>query len=226
MTDSSNIGASILDAYGIDRKQADEKPRNKMGQDEFFKLMVTQLQNQDPLNPADSNEFFGQVAQFSTVSGIQDMQKSFETLAASLQSSQALQASTLVGREVLISGSNASLAAGSAFTGAVDLPQSTGELRLNFFDAAGQVVRQVSLGAQQSGILPFSWDGLMDNGEYAPPGIYRVGANLTVDGNNFAADTLISSRVDSVTLGRGNTSMQLNLSDGGSVGLGQVKRIL
>ncbi len=226
MTDPNTINPSILDAYGINQKHQAQKPRNQLGQEAFFKLMVAQMQHQDPLNPAEGNEFFGQVAQFSTVSGIQEMQKSFEQMAVSLQSSQALQASTLVGREVLTLDSVGSLGTDGALSGAIDLPQSVTDLTLNFYNTAGQLVRQLSQGTQQAGLVPFSWDGTMDNGERAPAGTYRVGASLVVDGNTYAADTLIANRVDSVTLGGGNAGMQLNLSSGGSVNLGQVKRIL
>ncbi len=226
MTDSSSITSSILDIYGVDQTQQDEASRNEMGQEEFFELMVTQLQNQDPLNPADSNEFFSQVAQFSTVTGIQDMQASFEQMAETLQSSQALQASTLVGRDVLISGSDGLLATDGELSGAVDLAESTTDLALNFYDSTGQLVRQLSLGSQQSGLVEFTWDGLDDNGERALAGAYSVGASIVVDGSTYAADTLIANRVDSVTLGGGAAGMQLNLSTGGSVDLSQVKQIL
>lgn len=76
--------------------------RKELGQDEFFELIITQLQNQDSFKPMERGDFLGQIAQFSTVNGISDLQQSFATLATSLQPSQALQASTMVGREVVV----------------------------------------------------------------------------------------------------------------------------
>ena len=88
-------------ALSSDRLKTEPKDKS-LGQDEFLELMMTQLQNQDPLNPAESGEFLSQIAQFGTVNGITELQQSFSTLASSLQSNQALQASTMVGRSVLV----------------------------------------------------------------------------------------------------------------------------
>ena len=200
--------------------------RNKLGQEQFFELMVAQLQNQDPLKPLESNEFLSQVAQFSAVSGIEDMRSSMAELAASMQSNQALQASMLVGREVLVPGNVATLIPGESYSGVVDLGVSSPQVNLDVFDSAGQLVRQISLGAHEAGPVRFSWDGLTDSGQAAPAGIYSVRANAMVDGQNEAMGTFIQTRVDSVTLGSQPSGLILNLKDIGPVSFNDVRELL
>jgi len=86
--------------------------RGDLGLNDFFKLMVTQLKNQDPMKPLENGEFLSQIAQFGTVSGIDKLNKTFEGLAANLTSGQAIQAGNLIGREVLVPGGVAALAPG------------------------------------------------------------------------------------------------------------------
>ena len=227
MTNPGDISNnSFLKGADINAKKETDKPRNEMGQKEFFDLMVAQLKAQDPLNPMDSNQFLGQVAQFSSVTGIQDMSKSFEALSASLQSSQALQASTLVGRSVLVPGGSGAHSEQAALRGAVDLPQASPAVSLSITDAVGRTVRQMDLGAREAGLVNFTWDGLTDAGEQAPPGTYGVRAAFDAGGETQAAETLVVSHVDSVTLGKGGTEPQLNLADRDPVTLGTVRQIL
>jgi len=226
MTKTTDLSASGYAGLGLSARTETTRGRTELGQTEFFELMVAQLKNQDPLKPLDSNEFLGQVAQFTTVRGIQDMQKSFADLAATLGSSQALQASTLVGREVLVPGSDGYLAATGALAGTVQLPESTRGLTVTVYDASGQVVRQIGLGAQAAGEIEFSWDGITAAGKRATPGLYSVSATVDVEGEKLVAETAVLARVESVTLGRGGSEMQLNLAGLGSVGLGGVRQIL
>src|SRR3569623_2873173 len=118
-----------------------------LSQTDFLKLMTSQLQNQDPLKPLDNSEFVSQMAQFSTVSGIQALQNSFSTLATSLSPGQALQAASLVGHTVLTPSTTASLSAGGTMSLGVDAPAS-GDVIVNVTDASGQLVRRIDLGTQ------------------------------------------------------------------------------
>jgi flagellar basal-body rod modification protein FlgD len=223
MTTSSDVGLSGFGALGLEARPEPERGRTELGQREFFELMVAQLKHQDPLKPLDSNEFLGQVAQFTAVRGIQDMQRSFADLATALGSSQALQASTLVGRQVLVPGSDGYLDTTGGVAGAVRLPESTGALKLTVLDENGRVVRQMGLGARPAGATEFAWDGITDAGQRAAPGVYSIAATVDVDGHKLAAETSVLARVESVTLGRGGAEMQLNLTGLGPVGLGRVQ---
>ena len=215
-----------LEQLAINQQSQPAKPRNALGQEEFFELMVAQLKNQDPLEPMESNQFLGQVAQFSTVTGVQNMLQAIEGLSSSFQSSQALQASTLVGRDVLIPGNRAVLGTEGTLRAAAELPFSTGALTANIYDSAGQLVRQLSLGAQDQGLVNFAWDGFTDAGQKAPAGIYTVAVSASADGENHAVTSLVAARVESVTLGKAGTGMQLNLASVGTMDMSQVRQIL
>ncbi len=226
MTKPGDILPPGLEHLGINRQTQTEKPRNELGQDEFFQLMVAQLTNQDPLKPLESNEFLGQVAQFSTVTGVQDMHQAIKDLSASFQSNQALQASTLVGRDVLVPGNWTLLRADGTLKAAADLPSSTGSLSASIYDTGGQLVRQLSLGAHEAGLVEYTWDGLTDAGVQAPAGRYSVSVTATFDGETHAVDSLVAAKVESVTLGKAGTGMQLNLAGMGPVDTSQVRQLL
>ena len=216
-----------LEGLGLSGTQ-NQGRNNRLGQEEFFQLMITQLKNQDPLNPMENGEFLAQLSQFGTVSGIGDLQKSFSLLANSLQSSQALQASTMVGRSVLVEGSRVTLGSGtSSVSGAVDLPQASSEVMLYVEDAAGQVVRQISLGGHDAGVVPFTWEGLADLGGALPPGTYQLKAQAVFDDSGpQAVGTLLRQNVESVTIPGNGEAPLLNLSDRRQVSLSDVREVM
>jgi len=179
-----------------------------LGQEDFLHLMVTQLKNQDPFKPLESGEFLGQLAQFGTVSGLAGLQTSFDSLASSLVSNQALQASALVGRSALAATSTRAVAAGETVTGAVDLPAASGAVSITVRDATGQPVRTLNIGAQPAGLASFAWDGLID-GDAAPAGRYSFSAAYQSGTNSVAADTLLRAQIDSVLLGANGFSVEL-----------------
>ena len=219
----NSSGASALEQFAI---KQDDKPKDELGQSQFLELMITQIKHQDPLNPAEGGEFLSQLAQFGTVNGITELQSSFDVLATTLQSSQALQASTMVGRSVLVPGNVGLYEAGGQMTGAVDLPSSSGELNVYIHDGAGQLVRQINLGTQAAGRVQFSWDGFSNGGQAVAPGTYVVSAQALVDGETVTQDTLIQGKVESVSLGQAGSDSTLNLRGIGAVLMNEVKEIL
>ncbi len=226
---ANNIDASILSKLGISNAstaQAAESSKDKLGQKDFLKLMVAQLKNQDPMKPMENGDFLGQMAQFSSVTGLQELQASFNQLAGVMQSNQALQASALVGRSALVPGNAAVLSPGQMVLGAVDLPASTSDVALAVTDQSGTVVRLMSMGPQASGLASFQWDGKTDAGELAPAGRYKIVANAMLDGKVQAVDTLVAARVESVTLGRGGQESTLNLAGLGSLEMSKVRQIM
>jgi flagellar basal-body rod modification protein FlgD len=224
MTSITNATPSILEGLGLTSKP-EQKESKELGQADFLQLMVAQLENQDPFKPLESGEFLGELAQFSTVSGIQALQDSFSGLTSALQSVQALQASSLVGREVLVQGDTAVLPTDGGLVGMADLATSTGSLTVSIYDLGGNKVKDIRLGAQGPGRVQFEWDGVTDTGRPAAPGNYRVRAEAVVDGRTTAVDTLIRADVESVTLGQGGREMTLNLSGLGPLALSQVSEI-
>src|SRR5882672_7704799 len=183
--------SSITDlqaTLGLDpNATAAAKDNQTLGQDDFLKLMITQFRNQDPFKPLASGEFLSQLAQFSTVAGVKDLQASFKDMSTALVSNQALQASSLLGRSVLVNRTSGLLNAGGTLSGAVDVPASASSVMLNITDQNGQLVRQLDLGAQGKGLASYDWDGKLADGSAAAPGIYNVSAQLMVNGKSQSA---------------------------------------
>lgn len=220
-----NSNAALLDSLGLlHQEKKNVGPSNELGADDFLKLMLTQMQNQNPLDPMENGEFIAQLAQFSASSGIQDLNGSFVSLAESLQSYQALQASGLVGRSVLLSSDQAVLGDESGMTGMLSLESSTPQLSLSIHDQAGVLVRSIPMGTHPAGMVDFAWDGLGDDGLPAESGVYELRAEALVDGKVVAVPTLVFSDVESVSLSsRGG--VLLNLAGIGTAGLSEVYQI-
>jgi len=200
MADSNTIVPAELQHLTL--KQPEKKASEGLGQDAFLELMLTQIKHQDPLNPMESGDFLSQIAQFGTVNGITELNKSFATLSSSLQSSQALQASTMVGNTVLVPGNKSELVTGGQVNGAIDLNSSSSNLVLNVTDATGQNVRQIDLGSHTAGMTKFTWDGLDDSGNPLPEGTYTIEAAALVNNEAVAQSVLVNAKVDSVSLSK------------------------
>jgi flagellar basal-body rod modification protein FlgD len=198
--------------------------KDKLGQEQFMTLMIAQLRNQDPTKPVDPSEFLGQLAQFGTVSGIQDMQGSLGVLSDSLRSSQLLGGTNLVGHEVMAEADTANLGATGSIDGAVTIPEGTNAALLVITDSSGQLVRRMPLSTQQ-GLAEFQWDGTTDLGERAPAGSYTIEALATVGGADEQLATQLSSRVGSVTLDPATNNLTLN-TDIGPIPLSRVRRVM
>jgi flagellar basal-body rod modification protein FlgD len=197
---------------------------NPLGGAEFMKLMITQLRNQDPTKPMDPSAFLGQLAQFGTVSGIQDMQTSLSTLSDSLRSSQVLGGTSLVGHNVLAASDTAALGATGVVQGAATIPEGASAATLVITDSAGQLVRRMDLPAQQ-GEIGFQWDGTTDLGTRAAAGNYTVSAFANVGGAAEQLETQLVGKVGSVTIDPTNYSLTLN-TDLGPIALGKVRRVM
>jgi flagellar basal-body rod modification protein FlgD len=211
-----------LNDLGLSLQQTSTK-KAQLGQEEFLKLMTTQLQNQDPFKPMESGEFLSQIAQFSTVSGIQSMQESLSGLATSLTSNQTLQGAQLVGHGVLVPASGGYLDETGGLAGSIDVPAS-GQVVVEVSDASGAVVGRYDLGDQAAGEVPFSWDGNNQAGERMPAGTYRINAMQVQGANSTSLTTYTTARVQSVSIGA--SGLTLNLQGLDSVPLSEVRQIL
>jgi flagellar basal-body rod modification protein FlgD len=197
-----------------------------LGGTDFLTLMLAQLKNQDPTSPVDSNTFLTQLAQLSEVQGITQLNTSFSALSGSLTSNQALQASSLLGHQALVSSSTATLAtAGAPVTGAVNVPQTSSSVVLNVSNSSGVLVQQVNLGAQSAGLANFTWDGTQGDGSKAPAGTYTLSADVNGVATGTAIPTYVNGTVDSVTMGAGSSGLTLNVSGLGSVLFSNVEQI-
>lgn len=198
-------------------KPNEPKKKEEMGMDTFMKLMVTQLNNQDPMKPMNNEQMLSQIAQFTSVSGISELNNSFKDLTGSLANGQALQASSLVGREVYTPLNEGVLSNDSGINGSVQLDSSASNVLVRISDPLGRPVRQLQLGPQPAGELRFSWDGLDDQGEFSEPGRYQIQIEAQVGDETVALDPLVAARVDSVVVDNRGFGTTLNL-----VGLGPI----
>ena len=159
--DNSNPTASVLDQYSSVTKNAEKPKTNEMGQDEFLKLMIAELNNQNPLDPQDNGEFIAQLAQFSTVEGLDKLNTTADSMSDGMRSSQALQASSLVGQSVIVEGNELGLLLNKGIVSShTELPESVTDLKLNIEDEDGQLLEQISLGNHGKGEMSVRWDGL------------------------------------------------------------------
>lgn len=221
------------ESLGLARPKEGLKEKG-LGQDEFLSLMIAQMGNQDPMKPMENGEFISQMAQFSAAKGMKEIKDSFTSLAEALQSSQALQASSMVGRTVLVPGDKAMLPEDGELKGAVELKNGAPELVVSILDDAGQLLKKISLGRQAPGKVDFTWNGEIDRGvdspdatkEQAEPGKYKIRAEVVVEGKPEAVDTLVRDKVESVSLGKGIQAVTLNLGNTGSTTLSKVKEVM
>lgn len=216
----SDLGLRSFEASHTNAEGGDE-----LGQEEFLRLMTTQLANQDPLKPLENGEFLGELAQFSTVAGIKELSASFETLAQSMTQWQTLQGASLVGQEVLVPGQFAELQPGQALEGAIELTASASAVRIEILNAAGQPVQTLDLGAQAPGLHEFTWDGTLADGSSAPAGRYQIRATAQSGEATEAVSSLVSGEVSSVRLDSATSGLQLNVNGIGEIDLSQVRRI-
>ena len=190
-------------------------------QDRFLKLLVTQMKNQDPLNPLDNAQVTSQMAQISTVGGIDKLNSTISALSTSLLASQSVQSASIIGHDVYAVGSTLNL--NGKATGGFDLKQDADRVFVSITDSAGSLVRTLELPGAKAGLSAFEWDGKTDAGGTAKNGTYvfqltAARANVTIP-----IEPLMAGRVGGVSLGNG---MKLNLEGGGEIGMADLKRIL
>ncbi len=217
---------NLYSNLGLNREESlDNGRKETLDQADFLALLTTQLANQDPFDPMDNKEFIAQMAQFSSLAGMNDLNKNFGALASSLTSNQALQASALVGRSVMVPTSVAHLEAGGAVEGRLSLDQPAQNIWAEVKDSAGQVIRRFEIGSYSAGDLDFSWDGMADDGTAMPEGVYSINVYGQVGGTTEQFGTLMKAKVGSVNLGGANGQVVLNLTGLGQVNLADVQEI-
>ena len=197
-----------------------------LGKDAFLQLLVTQMQNQNPLDPQDNSEFVSQLAQFSSLESMQSLNDSVSTILTSYQSSQALQASSLVGHSVTVTGTTADVDTSKGMTGSVNLTDSSTSNTVGVYSSDGTLVRTLDMGTQSAGTYSFTWDGKDGDGNTVDSGTYTFKAVATVDDTSTVMTTNLPNTVNSVTMATtSGGEMTLNLATGTSVGLSSVQTI-
>jgi flagellar basal-body rod modification protein FlgD len=214
----SNLAAAA--GTGADGAKDPSKELN----DRFLKLLVAQMNNQDPLNPLDNAQVTSQMAQINTVTGINGLNDTVEKLLSQFGQMQALQAAQLTGRSVLVAGQEMRVSAAGANTFGLQLPSSADKVTVEIRDAAGGLVRTLDLGKADGGISRYSWDGKNDAGAQVAAGRYTMTVTAVAAGKELGATPLVTRTVEAVSNDNGTTTLML--AGGGSVSYADVKQIL
>ncbi|MDX2464272.1 MAG: flagellar hook assembly protein FlgD [Porticoccus sp.] len=199
---------------------------SELGQEDFMELMVAQLKNQDPTSPQDNTEFLAQIAQFSTVSGVQELVDGFGSLSSVLYANQTLEAAGLVGRDVVTDSNLGLLKADDTLDATIEVPAESSGVTLYIQDISGRLVHSQALGPAAAGDIKLQWDGTDAEGTTLQPGQYVVSAEAVISGQNYAVPVYTHNQVQSVTVDSSGTGVLLNLDGGAQVGMSSVKSFL
>ncbi|WP_310608685.1 flagellar hook assembly protein FlgD [Buttiauxella brennerae] len=178
-------------------------------QSSFLTLLVAQLKNQDPTNPLQNNELTTQLAQISTVSGIEKLNTTLGSVSGQLTNNQSVQSSALIGHGVMIPGSKILAGKEATTPFGVELQQAADKVTATITDNTGKVVRTLDIGALTAGVHTFTWDGTTTDGTTAPDGAYNVAISATNGGTQLVAQPLNFAMVNGVTLNSGKTLLDL-----------------
>jgi len=196
-----------------------------LGKDAFLQLLVTQMKNQNPLDPQDNTAFVAQLAQFSSLESMQNLTSTVSTIGANYQSSQALQASSLVGRSVIVETGSTVVDTAKGMTGSIVVPSSASATTVQIFDTNKNLVNTIDLGTQPAGNTSFSWDGTNSDGTPAAAGTYSFVASGSIEGKGTSLATYLPATVSSVKTAVAGGEMTLNLAGGSSIALSKVQTI-
>ncbi|WP_342321108.1 flagellar hook assembly protein FlgD [Kosakonia sp. BYX6] len=193
-------------------------------QSSFLTLLVAQLKNQDPTNPLQNNELTTQLAQISTVSGIEKLNTTLGSISGQIDNSQSLQAATLIGHGVMIPGQTVLVGNETTTPFGVELTQAADKVTATVTDKNGTVVRTIEIGSLTAGVHTFSWDGTQTDGSAAPDGSYKVSISASSGTTQLVAQPLQFALVQGVT--RGDSGSTLDLGTYGTTTLDEVRQII
>ena len=215
--------SAILNKLGINSSEKSNVPKAKdqLGQEDFLKLMTTQLQNQDPFAPMENGEFIAQMAQFSTVTGITSMDESLKNVAAKLGETRIATAANMLGHSVLVPGKIARADDDGSVNGVIDLPSASTNVNVVFKSQNGEIIDTINLGNQSSGLVGFAWHG-------APKEMIENDAPIFVEayansGKGMeGVSSSIFAEVLSSSAGDGDSGVMLDVRDYGTISANEV----
>lgn len=217
-----------LDKLGItsSNKAAETaaKKKDTLDQGDFLRLLTTQLKNQDPLKPIDNEAFVAQMAQFSSVAGISEMNETLKSMSTLMEGGRIGTATGFVGKYVLVPGKVAAPDANGAIYGALDLPSNATNLLVAIKNSAGAVVRTLDLGSADAGATEFGWDGKDATGQ-AVPGPFTIEATGLIGGRQEKLATAVYGRVRTVNLPTNGSAMTLEVDGVGDVAFDAVRKV-
>ncbi|MCC5792462.1 MAG: flagellar hook assembly protein FlgD [Legionellaceae bacterium] len=199
--------------------------KKSLGQQDFLRLMVAQVKNQDPMDSNKTNgDFMAQLAQFAATDGIGKMQESLSSLSHSLQSNQALQASALVGRKVMVDTDKLALGEEGGATFSAQVPEGVSQLTASVYSESGDLIRNYAI-QKGTGLQQFDWDGRNQSGERVAAGTYQLKVTGQYSGEEVALKTMTAANVNSVSIGQNGEGVRLKVAGIGDVSLNDVREI-
>ena len=223
----ANLTSAIPEEYQVTRIMLINLKRltRKWEQREFLLLFTTQLQNQNPLDPMDNEAFVAQLAQFSQLEATVSMSDSIESMVDTFKGDRMLNGASLIGKKVASPNGIAELKNGEPVTGVISLPQGATRIDVNVYDRSGRVVYADSTGRQAPGDITIGWDGKDLNGNMLPDGEYQIVANVDSFGEVKQVPITTPVQIKSVTYSAEDGDLILEVTNGDTVRLSQVKRI-
>jgi len=213
------MSVNPVDALNSNTNKLMSSKDGVLGKDDFLNLLVAQLQNQDPLNPMDSTAFTSQLAEFSSLEQLSNVNKNLEYLQMYQSSINNAQAVSFIGKNIDASGSSIQLENGENENIHFELDRDSSSVVVNIYDGAGSLIKYIENGSLEEGRHSIEWDGTDNGGNALPPGIYKFEV-MAVDANGDRVQTAsyISERVTGVTFKNGVTyllagGMQISIGD-------------
>lgn len=224
-TVNTNTATSAADLFASLNGTTNSKSTSATAdmEDRFLTLLMTQIKNQDPLNPLDNAQVTSQLAQLNTVNGIEKLNATLTQLLSGYQEAQGMQAAGIIGKNVMVAGNNLPLANSHAYGGGV-LEAKAETVTLTVKDASGKVVKTEELGPQEAGSFYFAWDGKNDAGTVQADGNYTFAVAATAGGKSVTVSPMQIGTVSAVV--RSKTGFMLDLGGFGEVAFKDVQQIL
>ncbi len=225
-TDSQQTLDSLLSKLGVKKQSTDApKAKSSLGQEDFLKLMTAQLSNQDPFAPQSNDQMIAQMAQFSTVTGIQQLNTTVSGVATEISQNRIATAATFVGRTVLVPGNTALADEAGAISGAIDLEKSATGVTVNISTEQGALVKTMELGPNAAGLVGFSWDGKDEKGATVGKQRYVVTATMKQGGTSSAAAVDVYGPITEAKVASSLDEMTFTVGGAGTVKFGDIKSI-
>ena len=208
-----------------DVKEAAKKTKEDMGKQEFLTLFTAQLQNQNPLEPVKNEAFVAQLAQFSQLEALTNMQGSLDKFVTSMSGERMLGSASLIGKKVAVTDTPTQLTSGGVIDGSIDLPMGASGIQVSVFDSQGRLVQELIAGPQLPGTTPISWNGKDAAENPVPSGLYRLSANAVVNGKNVTVPVSTLSTVRAISSNPTDGSVSVEVDGGKTMLLTDVKRV-
>ena len=208
-----------------DVKTAAKKTSEDMGKQDFLTLFTAQLQNQNPLEPVKNEAFVAQLAQFSQLEALTNMQGSLDSFVTSMSGERMLNSASLIGKKVAITDAPTQLTSGGSMDASIDLPMGASGVQINVFDSQGRLVQELMAGPQMPGTTPFTWDGKDAAENPVPTGLYRMTATAVVNGQTTPVPVNTLSTVRSISTNPADGSVSVEVDGGKTMLLSDVQRV-